>query len=62
MRQQDPLDGEGVAGFEPGEEIEIAVTGSRPGERLNEILTRFRAQAGDFEAGDGVESPAGRDR
>lgn len=27
-----------LAGFEPGEDIEIAVTGARPGERLNEIL------------------------
>lgn len=27
-----------LAGFEPGVDIEIAVTGSRPGERLNEIL------------------------
>ena len=27
-----------LAGFEPGEEVEIAVTGARPGERLNEIL------------------------
>ncbi|PTM40202.1 nucleoside-diphosphate sugar epimerase/dehydratase [Bosea sp. 124] len=27
-----------LAGFEPGEDIEIAVTGVRPGERLNEIL------------------------
>jgi O-antigen biosynthesis protein WbqV len=27
-----------LAGFEPGEDIEIVVTGSRPGERLNEIL------------------------
>jgi len=27
-----------LAGFEPGEDIEILVTGARPGERLNEIL------------------------
>ncbi|TXN02556.1 polysaccharide biosynthesis protein [Methylobacterium sp. WL64] len=27
-----------LAGFEPGAEIEIAYTGARPGERLNEIL------------------------
>ena len=27
-----------LAGFEPGEDIEIAVTGARPGERLHEIL------------------------
>jgi FlaA1/EpsC-like NDP-sugar epimerase len=27
-----------LAGFEPGEDIEIQVTGSRPGERLHEIL------------------------
>ena len=27
-----------LAGFEPGDEIEIQVTGARPGERLNEIL------------------------
>jgi O-antigen biosynthesis protein WbqV len=27
-----------VAGFEPGEDIEIEVTGARPGERLHEIL------------------------
>jgi O-antigen biosynthesis protein WbqV len=27
-----------LAGFEPGEDIEIDVTGARPGERLNEIL------------------------
>ncbi|PSC03338.1 capsular biosynthesis protein [Alsobacter soli] len=27
-----------LAGFEPGVDIEIAVTGARPGERLNEIL------------------------
>ncbi len=27
-----------LAGFEPGEDVEIVVTGSRPGERLNEIL------------------------
>ena len=27
-----------LAGFEPGEDIEIQVTGARPGERLNEIL------------------------
>lgn len=27
-----------LAGFEPGEDIEIEVTGARPGERLNEIL------------------------
>lgn len=27
-----------LAGFEPGTEIEIAYTGARPGERLNEIL------------------------
>ncbi|MEO4038359.1 MULTISPECIES: MarR family winged helix-turn-helix transcriptional regulator [Micrococcus] len=41
----------GQTGFEDGDVAQ-----------LNEILTRFRAQAGDFEAGDGVESPAGRDR
>lgn len=27
-----------LAGYEPGEDIEIRVTGARPGERLNEIL------------------------
>ncbi len=27
-----------LAGFEPGSEIEVAFTGARPGERLNEIL------------------------
>ncbi|MGY2051161.1 SDR family NAD(P)-dependent oxidoreductase [Methylobacterium sp. JK268] len=27
-----------LAGFEPGTDIEVAVTGARPGERLNEIL------------------------
>jgi FlaA1/EpsC-like NDP-sugar epimerase len=27
-----------LAGYEPGVDIEIAVTGVRPGERLNEIL------------------------
>jgi O-antigen biosynthesis protein WbqV len=27
-----------LAGFEPGEDIDIAVTGTRPGERLHEIL------------------------
>jgi O-antigen biosynthesis protein WbqV len=27
-----------LAGFEPGTEIEVAFTGARPGERLNEIL------------------------
>jgi O-antigen biosynthesis protein WbqV len=27
-----------LAGFEPGDEIEILTTGARPGERLNEIL------------------------
>ncbi|MHC2001106.1 SDR family NAD(P)-dependent oxidoreductase [Methylobacterium sp. CM6241] len=27
-----------LAGFEPGEDIEVVFTGSRPGERLNEIL------------------------
>ncbi len=27
-----------LAGFEPDEDIEIQVTGARPGERLNEIL------------------------
>ncbi|AWM89288.1 nucleoside-diphosphate sugar epimerase/dehydratase [Microvirga sp. 17 mud 1-3] len=27
-----------LAGYEPGEEIEISVTGTRPGERLHEIL------------------------
>ncbi|KAA2235232.1 SDR family NAD(P)-dependent oxidoreductase [Salinarimonas soli] len=27
-----------LAGFEPGQEIDIEVTGARPGERLNEIL------------------------
>jgi O-antigen biosynthesis protein WbqV len=27
-----------LAGYEPGEDIEIAVTGTRPGERLHEIL------------------------
>ena len=41
----------GQTGFEDGDVAQ-----------LNEILARFRAQAGDFEAGDGAESPAGRDR
>ena len=27
-----------LAGFEPGEDIDIVITGARPGERLNEIL------------------------
>jgi FlaA1/EpsC-like NDP-sugar epimerase len=27
-----------LAGYEPGKDIEVAVTGARPGERLNEIL------------------------
>ncbi|TNC15789.1 polysaccharide biosynthesis protein [Methylobacterium terricola] len=27
-----------LAGFEPGEDIDVVVTGARPGERLNEIL------------------------
>ena len=27
-----------IAGFEPGEEVEIEITGARPGERLHEIL------------------------
>jgi O-antigen biosynthesis protein WbqV len=27
-----------LAGYEPGEDIEISVTGTRPGERLHEIL------------------------
>ncbi|HEY8382328.1 MAG TPA: SDR family NAD(P)-dependent oxidoreductase [Microvirga sp.] len=27
-----------LAGFEPGEDIDVVVTGTRPGERLNEIL------------------------
>jgi O-antigen biosynthesis protein WbqV len=27
-----------LAGYEPGEDIEIAVTGTRPGERMHEIL------------------------
>ena len=27
-----------LAGFEPGEDIDIVVTGTRPGERLHEIL------------------------
>ena len=40
-----------LAGFEPGEDIEIAVTGPRPGERLHEIL--FAREEGMTETGIG---------
>jgi len=54
-----------LAGFEPGEDIEIVVSGVRPGERLNEIL--FARDEPMAETGlDGVMAAkpifAGRDR
>jgi O-antigen biosynthesis protein WbqV len=52
-----------LAGFRPGEDIEIAVTGPRPGERLHEML--FAREEGMAETGiDGVMAarPVGADR
>jgi FlaA1/EpsC-like NDP-sugar epimerase len=52
-----------LAGFQPGEDIEIAVTGPRPGERLHEML--FAREEGMAETGiDGVMAakPVGADR
>ena len=43
-----------LAGFEPGEDIEIAVTGARPGERLNEILFAREEPRVSLEGIDGV--------
>ena len=52
-----------LAGFQPGEDIAIAVTGPRPGERLHEML--FAREEGMAETGiDGVMAakPVGADR
>jgi O-antigen biosynthesis protein WbqV len=52
-----------LAGFEPGEDIEIAVTGPRPGERLHEILfAREEGMAETGIAGVMAAKPAGADR
>ncbi|TGE00818.1 SDR family NAD(P)-dependent oxidoreductase [Methylobacterium nonmethylotrophicum] len=43
-----------LAGFEPGEDIDVVVTGARPGERLNEILFARDEPMVNLEGIDGV--------
>lgn len=43
-----------LAGFEPGEDIDVLVTGARPGERLNEILFARDEPMVNLEGIDGV--------
>ncbi len=53
-----------LAGFEPGDEIEIAYSGARPGERLNEILFAREEPRVGLDGIDGVmaASPVFADR
>jgi O-antigen biosynthesis protein WbqV len=52
-----------LAGFEPGEDIAVAITGPRPGERLHEILfAREEGMAETGIAGVMAAKPAGADR
>ncbi|MEH3145833.1 MAG: SDR family NAD(P)-dependent oxidoreductase [Methylobacterium frigidaeris] len=43
-----------LAGFEPGEDIEVVTTGARPGERLNEILFAHDEPMVNLDGIDGV--------